>query len=203
MKIAVIGASGRAGREITRELSGRGHQVTAMARHADRLPSLPGVTNLAVDAAKAPDLIEALKGHDVVVSAIMFATSNPLVLIYSVKASGVPRYVVVGGAGSLEVAPGVRLFETPKLPKEALPESIAGGLFLEQLAREPDLDWTFLSPAALFFEGPRRGSFRLGGDQLLADADGNSSISFADYAIALVDEIEAPKHRRMRFSVAY
>ncbi|MFA7394178.1 MAG: NAD(P)-dependent oxidoreductase [Pigmentiphaga sp.] len=203
MKIAVIGASGRAGREITKELSARGHQVTAIARNADKIAAAPGVTPLSVDAAKAPALTEALKGHDVVVSAVMFATSNPLVLIHSVKGSGVPRYVVVGGAGSLEVAPGVRLFETPHLPKEALPESIAGGLFLEQLRHEKDLDWTFISPAALFFEGPRQGSYRVGGDQLLKDADGKSTISFADFAIALVDEIEVPKHHRARFSVAY
>lgn len=103
----------------------------------------------------------------------------------------------------LEVAPGVKLFDTPKLPKEALPESIAGGLFLDQLRREEALDWTFISPAALFFEGPRTGSYRVGGDQLLTDADGKSTISFADYAIALADEVEAPKHRRARFSVAY
>lgn len=203
MKVAVIGASGRAGREITKELSLRGHQVTAIARHADKIARAPGVTPLAVDACRAPDLIEAIKGHDVAVSAIMFASSNPLVLIHSVKAAGVPRYLVVGGAGSLEVAPGVRLFETPKLPKEALPESIAGGLFLDQLRRETTLDWSFISPAALFFEGPRRGAYRVGGDQLLTDADGKSTISFADFAIALVDEIEEPKHHGVRFSVAY
>lgn len=203
MKIAVIGASGRAGRELTRELSSRGHSVTAIARNADRIATVPGVTALSVDASKAPALIEAIKGHEVVVSAVMFATSNPLVLIHAVKAAGVPRYVVVGGAGTLEVAPGVRLFDTEKLPKEALPESIAGGLFLDQLRREEALDWTFLSPAALFFEGPRTGTYRVGGDQLLTDAQGKSTISFADFAIAMADEIETPKHRRARFSVAY
>lgn len=203
MKIAVIGASGRAGREITQELSRRGHQVTAIARSADKIPVAPGVTPLSVDASKAPDLMEALKGHEAVVSALMFASSNPLVLIHCVKAAGVPRYLVVGGAGTLEVAPGVRLFDTPQLPRQALPESIAGGLFLDQLRREQGLDWAFLSPAALFFEGPRTGTYRLGGDQLLTDAQGKSTVSFADFAIALVDEIEMPKHRCMRFSVAY
>lgn len=203
MKIAVIGASGRAGREITKELSLRGHQVTAIARNVDQIAAAPGVTPLSVDASKAPALIEALKGHDAVVSAVMFASSNPLVLIHAVKVAGIPRYLVVGGAGTLEVAPGVRLYDTPLLPKEALPESIAGGLFLEQLRSEKSLNWTFISPAALFFEGPRKGSYRVGGDQLLKDAEGKSMISFADFAIAMADEIEVPKHQGQRFSVAY
>jgi putative NADH-flavin reductase len=203
MKVAVIGASGRAGSEIIKELSARGHTITAIARDASKIAAQPGVTAVSVDAANGPALAEALKGHDVAVSSIMFATSNPLTLIHAVKTAGVKRYLVVGGAGSLEVAPGVALIDTPQFPKEYLAEALAGSLFLNLLRKESEQDWSYLSPAALFFVGPRKGTFRLGGDQFFTDAEGNSTISFADYAIALVNEIETPKHSRKRFSVAY
>lgn len=203
MKIAVIGASGRAGSEITKELSARGHQVTAIARDASKIAAQPGVTAVSVDAANGPALAEALKGHDAVVSAIMFSSSNPLTLVHAVRSAGVKRYLVVGGAGSLEVAPGVRLIDTPQFPAAYLSEATAGALFLDHLRKESELDWSYLSPGALFFEGPRKGTFRLGGDQFFTDAEGKSEISFADYAIALVNEIEAPQHSRKRFSVAY
>ncbi len=203
MSIALIGASGRAGSEILKELVRRGHAVTAIARNAANIPELPGVTALAVDAQDGPSLAEALKGHDVVISAIMFATSNPLTLVHAVKSAGAKRYLVVGGAGSLEVAPGLRLIDTPQFPRAYMAEATAGALFLDLLRKETELDWTFLSPAAMFVEGPRKGTFRLGADQFFTDADGKSEISFADYAIAMADEIETPKHSRKRFSVAY
>ena len=113
------------------------------------------------------------------------------------------RYLVVGGAGSLEVAPGVKLIDTPEFPEAYKAEAGRGGAFLAYLRGVEDLDWTFLSPSALFFVGDRKGHFRLGTDQLLVDGEGNSSISYADYAIALVDEIEAPRHVRQRFTVGY
>jgi len=109
----------------------------------------------------------------------------------------------VGGAGSLEVAPGVRVIDTPDFPAEYKPEASAGALFLERLQREPALDWTFLSPSAEFVHGSRTRAFRLGEDSLLVDREGRSHISFEDYAIAMVDELEQGRHLRNRFTVGY
>ena len=112
------------------------------------------------------------------------------------------RYFVVGGAGSLEVAPGVKLIDTPQIPAAYKPEAAKGGEFLERLRQEKDLDWTFLSPSAMFVPGERTGKFRLGKDQLLTSASG-SSVSYEDYAVAAVDELEKPRHIRERFTVGY
>lgn len=202
MNIALIGASGQVGSRILKELSDRGHIVTAIARDPARIATLPGVTAKAGDAFDQAGLAALLKGHDVVVSAVHFTASDPRRLIDAVKAAGVPRYVVVGGAGSLEVAPGVTLVSTPEFPEAYKAEATAGGRFLELLRTEKDLDWTFLSPSALFEPGERTGRFRLGGDRLLVGPNG-SRISFEDYAVALVDEIERPAHRRQRFTVGY
>lgn len=202
MKIALIGASGNAGSRIAAELSSRGHAVTAIARNADKIAKLPGVTPLAADIADTDALASALKGHDAIVSSLHFTASDPDQLIGAVKASGVKRYLVVGGAGSLEVAPGVKLVDTPQFPAQYKEEATKGGVFLDKLRGETDLDWTFLSPSAAFVPGERTGKFRLGGDALLTNEAG-SSISFEDYAIALADEIEAPKHSRQRFTVGY
>ena len=114
-----------------------------------------------------------------------------------------PRLLVVGGAGSLETAPGVLLVNAPNFPANYKPESLAGTKFLSVLREEKELDWTFLSPSALFVPGERTGKFRLGEDQLLVTADGKSYISMEDFAIALVDELEHPKHSRRRFAVGY
>lgn len=202
MKIALIGASGNAGSRIAAELSSRGHAVTAIARNADKIAKLQGVTPLAADIADTDALASALKGHDAIVSSVHFTASDPDQLIGAVKASGVKRYLVVGGAGSLEVAPGVKLVDTPQFPAQYKEEATKGGVFLDKLRGETDLDWTFLSPSAAFVPGERTGKFRLGGDALLTNEAG-SSISFEDYAIALADEIEAPKHSRQRFTVGY
>lgn len=202
MKIALIGASGNAGSRIAAELSSRGHAVTAIARNADKIAKLPGVTPLAADIADTDALASALKGHDAIVSSLHFTASDPDQLIGAVKASGVKRYLVVGGAGSLEVAPGMKLVDTPQFPAQYKEEATKGGVFLDKLRGETDLDWTFLSPSAAFVPGERTGKFRLGGDALLTNEAG-SSISFEDYAIALADEIEAPKHSRQRFTVGY
>jgi putative NADH-flavin reductase len=202
MKVAVIGGTGRAGGRIVEELAQRGHQVTVIARHPDKAPKLAGVTAKAVDAHDAKAMTEALKGHDAVVSALRFLDAAPAEVIGPVKASGVPRYLVVGGASSL-MAGGQRLFDSPHFPEVAKAEAGAGIAFLDALRAEPELDWTFLSPAMIFDGDQRTGQFRLGGDDLLTAADGKSSISFPDFAIAMVDEIETPKHRRKRFTVGY
>ena len=203
MKVAIIGGSGRAGTEISAELARRGHQVTAISRHPENAVKVDGVTAVAGDVQHTDALVEAIKGHDVVVSAVMFSDTDPASLVGVVRDSGVPRYLVVGGAGSLEVAPGVALITTPEFPEAYKAEAGKGADFLTYLRGVDDIDWTFLSPSAYFFVGDRKGSFRLGKDELLADADGNSSISYADYAIALVDEIETPKHSKARFTVGY
>lgn len=203
MKVALLGASGMVGSRILAELSRRGHQVTALARHPGKIAALPGVTSKAVDAFDQTALAAALSGHDAAISAVHFTASDPAVLIGAAKASGVPRYLVVGGAGSLEIAPGKALFDTPEFPAIYLQEAKAGSTFLDLLKATAALDWSFLSPSALISPGERTGKFRLGTDQLLVDANGKSAISAEDYAIAFVDELEAPKHSRRRFTVGY
>ena len=202
MKIALIGATGRAGSPILQELVRRGHQVTAIVRNPEKVPAQVNVTPKKGDVFDRDGLATLLKGHDAVISAVHFLQSDPQTLIGAVKTSGVKRYLVVGGAGSLEVAPGVTLVSTPEFPAAYKDEATKGGEFLNRLRQEKDLDWTFLSPSALFFEGPRTGTFRLGKDQLLTNEKG-SSISFEDYAIALADEVEKPAHSQQRFTVGY
>jgi putative NADH-flavin reductase len=203
MKIAVTGASGRAGSEITAELSRRGHAVTAIARHPEKIAELPNVIPTKGDVLDQAGLTKLWTGHDVAVSSVHFLASDPHKLIAAARDSKVGRYLVVGGAGSLEVAPGVKLVTTPGFPAPYKAEAEKGSAFLDLLRQEKELNWTFLSPSALFVEGERTGKFRLGTDQLLADASGKSWISFADYAIAMADEIERPAHLRTRFTVGY
>jgi putative NADH-flavin reductase len=138
----------------------------------------------------------------VAISAVRFASSDPSKLITAVRAAGVRRYLVVGGAASLEVAPGQRLIDQPAFPDAYRTEALGGIAFLDQLRQEKELDWTFLSPSAEFGPGQRTGKFRVGKDSLLV-SDQGSKISYEDYAIALVDEIERPAHSRQRFTVGY
>jgi putative NADH-flavin reductase len=203
MKIAVIGATGHAGSRIVDELVRRGHAVTAIVRNPDKVPVRAGVTAVKGDVFDRAGLARLLAGHDAAVSAVHFTASDPAVLIAAVKDADVSRYLVVGGAGSLEVAPGVALVTTPDFPPAYKAEAEKGGAFLDLLRIEKELNWTFLSPSALFVDGERTGKFRLGGDQLLVGADGKSWISFEDYAVALADEIERPAHLRKRFTVGY
>lgn len=200
-QVALIGASGNAGSRILAELSRRGHTVTAIARNPDRIATLPGVTPVAGDLADPDALAQTLAGHDAVISSVTFQTADDV--LAAVRKSGVRRYLVVGGAGSLEVAPGQRLLDQPNFPAEYQAEARAGADFLDTLKADGgDLDWSFLSPSAMFVPGERTGQFRLGTDQLLA-TDKGSSISFEDFAIALVDELETPQHIRQRFTVGY
>jgi putative NADH-flavin reductase len=203
MTIALIGATGHIGSRLLAELSSRGHKVTAIVRNPDKVPVLPGVAAVKGDVFDKDGLAKLLAGHDVVISAVHFTASDPAALIAAVKQSGAKRYLAVGGAGSLEVAPGAKLFDTPEFPAIYLDEARKGGAFLDLLKQEPALDWTFLSPSALIQPGERTGKFRLGGDQLLVDAAGKSAISTEDYAVALVDELEKPAHSRKRFTVGY
>jgi len=203
MKIAVIGASGNAGSRITAELARRGHSVTAIARHPEKIAAQANVTPTRGDVMDQAGLARLLAGHDAAISSVHFLASDPAKLIGAAKESKVGRYLVVGGAGSLEVAPGVRLVTTPGFPVVYKAEAEKGAAFLDLLRAEKELNWTFLSPSALFVAGERTGKFRLGTDQLLTAADGKSSISFEDFAVALADEIERPAHIRQRFTVGY
>lgn len=203
MKVALIGATGFIGSRLLQELTERGHAVTALVRKPEAVPALSGVTAQKADIHDQAGLAALLKGHEAVISAVHFTASDPHKLLGAVRDSGVPRYLVVGGAGSLEVAPGVKLFDTPNFPAIYLTEAKAGGAYLDLLQQETALDWTFLSPAAVIAPGERTGQFRLGEDRLVVDAAGESHISAEDYAIALVDELERPAHSRRRFTIGY
>lgn len=202
MKVAVLGASGRAGSEITKELAARGHEVVAIARKPEAIPTGRGIVPTQGDASDPDALPLLIRGTDAVISALHFDVPAGA-LLSALKEAGVDRLLVTGGAGSLEVAPGVRLVDTSHIPEEWRPAVLGGVAFLDALRKEKTVDWTFFSPAALIFEGPRLGHFRLGGDQLVKDEAGESKISFADYAIAMVDELENHRHSRARFTAAY
>jgi putative NADH-flavin reductase len=203
MNIALIGVTGRVGSRLMAELLRRGHQVTGIARDTGKVPSQPRLTLKNADAGQPAQLAPWLAGHDAVLSATRFATSDAATLIAALKQARVPRLLVVGGAASLEVAPGRILLDTPGFPAAYRPEAEAGRRFLDTLRGERELDWTFLSPSAEFVPGERTGKFRLDGDRLLTDTNGRSWISMEDYAIAMVDELETPKHPRQRFTVGY
>ncbi len=200
-KVAVIGATGNVGARLVAELVQRGHRVTAISRHPAGHVS-PRVEAMAGDVRDPAGLARLLAGHDAVVSALRFLDTDPAALIGAVRDSGVTRYFVVGGAGSLEVAPGQRLVDQPDFPAIYKDEALKGATFLDALYGVTDLDWSFLSPSALIEPGERTGRFRLGRDGLLVSEAG-SRISYEDYAVALVDEIERPAHLRQRFTVGY
>lgn len=202
-KIAIIGATGRAGSQLLEEALRRGHSVTAIARDPSRLQGREGVSTVALDVTRGEGLEQAVAGYDVVLSAAHFATVPAQAIIGPVKKAGVKRLLVVGGAGSLLLPSGERVIDAPDFPEAYKAEASAGGDFLQALRQEQQLDWTFLSPSAEFVEGERTGSYRVGKDHLLVDAKGRSWITFADYAIALLDEVEKPAHSRQRFTVGY
>jgi putative NADH-flavin reductase len=203
-QIVVLGISGRVGSRIAAELLRRGHTVTGIARKVEGVPSQPGLTLEAADATRADALIPLVRGQDAIVSATRFIGGiDAGTLLAVAKQAGVNRVLVVGGAGSLKVASGEALMDTPGFPEAFKAEAQAGRRFLEALRKEQEVEWTFLSPSALFEPGQQTGKFRIGGEELLTDAQDKSHISMEDYAVALVDEIEVPKHTRRRFTVGY
>jgi putative NADH-flavin reductase len=209
MKVVVYGATGNAGKEIVKELLARGHQVTGVARNIDSLKAIPGVTTQTDDLSNVDAIAAVIKGADAVVTAYQPPPDNPDALvdvtrreIEAVKKTGNIRLLVVGGAGLLEVAPGVTLIKSGHIPPQYLPIATAHEKTLAVL-RTSGINWTYLSPAAFFIPGERTGNFRLGTKELIADSKGESKISFADYAIALVNEIEKPYHERSSFSAGY
>jgi putative NADH-flavin reductase len=212
MKIALIGATGNIGREITRQALARGHQVTAVVRRDTGLPAeLDGAT-LAVAALDDTDALAAvIAGHDVLASAFgprpgddpSTVTTVTAELIQAARQAGVPRFLMVGGAGTLEVAPGVQLVDTEGFPDAYKPVALAARQAFNLLQNVDDLDWTFYSPAAEIGPGPQKGGFRTQAKQFLVGADGHSRISYADYADAFVSEIEKPQYVRTIATVAY
>lgn len=213
MKIALIGASGFAGSAILTEALTRGHEVTALVRNPGKLTARSGLDSIAIDVLDSQALTDALTGHDAVISAYSPGLTAPDVeetfasaataLVTAARLSGIRRVLAVGGAATLEVAPGIKVLDTPDFPEAWKPVARGTARVLDALRDATDLDWTFLSPSAHFEPGPRTGNFRLGKDQLLIDAEGNSAISNADYAVALLDELEHPQHSRQRFTVGY
>ena len=201
--IAIIGATGRAGSQLLEEALRRGHSVVAIARHASKIGERAGVVTKEVDVNDVQALQAAVAGSDVVLSAAHFSTLPAAAIIEPVKKAGVKRLLFVGGAGSLLLPDGSQVIQSPDFPEAYKPEATAGGIYLDTLRAEKDLDWTFLSPSAEFVEGERTGTFRLGQDHLLVSAEGKSWITFADFAIAMLDEVEQPKHTRQRFTVGY
>jgi putative NADH-flavin reductase len=209
MHVFLYGATGKAGSIILKELVDRGHAVTAVARTPAKVRKLQNVDVIQGDLSDPAKIAGIVKGADAVVSAygpppdktneIIGATDC---LVQGIERAGGPRLIVVGGAGGLFVAPGVTLRESGHLPKEWIPIVDAHIQVLKNL-RQSGINWTYFSPAAFFGPGERTGKFRLGKDDLIADAQGNSRISFEDYAIALVDELENPQHERQRFTIGY
>ncbi|UGQ49119.1 NAD(P)-dependent oxidoreductase [Massilia endophytica] len=212
MNITLIGASGFIGSALLAEALSRGHHVTALVQNPDKLAPHAGLKAVAVDVLDTPRLAAQLAGHEAVVSAFSGHAQQDVreyygcgidSIIQAVKQAGVKRLLVVGGAGSLEVAPGVQAVDTPEFPAQWKGSALGARDTLEKLRKEQELDWTLLSPAAMIAPGERTGRFRIGGDQLMTDAEGQSRISVQDYAVAMIDELERPAHSRKRFSVAY
>jgi len=213
MKIAVIGATGFVGSAIVQEALQRGHEVTAIVRHPEKVTTHPKPRPYKADVQNGDEVARSVAGHDAVISAFNPGWSNPDIynqqikgtraIIDGVKKAGVKRLLFVGGAGSLEVKPGVQSVDLPEFPAEYKQGALATREALNLLRNEPSVDWSFLSPSADLFPGQRTGKFRLGTDQLLTDTQGKSRISVEDYAAAMIDEVEKPKHIRRRFTVGY
>lgn len=216
--VVLIGATGYVGKAILNELLERGHHVTAVTRHPEKLAAThPGLEVKEADVENTPALTAICKGKDAVISAYNPGWANPHIyedtlrvyplILKAVKEAGVKRLLIVGGAGSLFVKPGLRLMDAGLLPAEIMPGVKSLALFyLDTLTKEKELDWVFFSPAGNLgnlSSGKRTGKFRLGKDDLIVDEKGDSFISVEDYAMAMVDELEQENHHRERFTIGY
>ena len=215
MKIAVIGATGLVGNATVLELAARGHQVTAFARNVAKVAQHPNVTAVAADV-NVPDFASKLAGLDAVVSAFNASWGNPNLaqdvktgydnLLAAFKAAQLPYYLIIGGAGSLYVAPNLQLVDTPDFPADVYPTADALRVLLDDLRPRRDINWAFLSPAAMFggkvsFE--KQGAYRIGKDDVLLNADGSpADITLPDLAAAIADDVEQKAHLFQRFTVA-
>lgn len=213
--VVLIGASGFVGSAILNELLTKGHKVTAIVRNPQKINvENPNLAVIKADVSDTNTLINACKGKDAVISAYNPGWTNPHIyeetlrnypfILDAVKQSGVKRLLCVGGAGTLFCAPGLRVVDSG-----VIPEAIMGGVkslgefYLNTLMNEKDIDWIFFSPAGTLEPGQRTGKFRLGKDDLIVDENGNSHISVEDYAVAMIDELENPKHHYERFTIGY
>jgi hypothetical protein len=213
MKIALLGATGFVGSALLKEALDRGHTVTAIVRHPEKLAARERLSAKAGDVYDTNSLTTLIMGNDALISAFNPGWKNPGLyadqvrgtasIITAVKQAGIRRVLWVGGAGGLEVKPGVRVIDSLEMPDWVKPGSLATINALEQLRKEPELDWSFLAPSATLKPGQRTGKFRLGNDQLLVDAAGHSEVTVQDYAVAMIDELENPTHIRKRFTVGY
>ena len=213
--VTLIGASGFVVTAILNELLARGHKVTAVVRNPGKITvSNPNLTIEKADVSDTSALKAICTGKDAIISAYNPGWTNPNIyketlqnyplILKAAKQSGVKRLLCVGGAGTLFCAPGLRVVDSG-----AIPDSIMGGVkslgefYLNTLKNEKEIDWVFFSPAGTLEPGERTGKFRLGKDELIVDANGNSHISVEDYAVAMVDELESPKHHYERFTIGY
>jgi putative NADH-flavin reductase len=219
MKVALIGATGFVGSRILDEALSRGHQVTALVRNPGAVPQRTNLSARGVDVLDRAALAEALRGHDVVISAFNPGRQTPggdevtqmhvaghEAILDAARGSGVGRFLAVGGAASLKTPDGKEYLDSPDFPKEY--EPFKGGIrgtraLYYMLKDEQDLDWVFLAPSVFLTPGERTGAYRTGKDHVLYGPDGQSRISLEDYAIAMVDEMERPAHHRERFTVGY
>lgn len=211
MRVVVFGATGRIGSRVADELLRRGHQVTGVVRRRRGGSGLrTPLTLVTADIGDTESVAQAVRGHDAVVSAIGPARGeSPEVVVRAARSvleglrrARVGRLIVVGGAGSLEVPSGGHLLDTPGFPPEWRPVALAHRAALEVYRNETEIEWTYLSPAASIVSGVRTGRYRTGSDRLLTDPHGVSAISAEDLAVAIVDELETPRHLRRRFTVA-
>jgi putative NADH-flavin reductase len=213
MKVVLLGATGFVGSALLEEALDRGHAVTAIVRQGEKLEERDGLTAKDGDVYDTASLATLIQGNDAIISAFNAGWQNPNLyddqvrgtasIIAAIKKAGIARVLWVGGAGGLEVAPGVRVVDNPDMPSWVRPGALAMIDALDQLREEPELQWSYLSPSADLKPGQRTGSFRLGTDQLLVDATGQSTISVQDYAVAMIDELERPTHVRQRFTAGY
>lgn len=215
MKVAVVGATGFVGANIVNELTNRGVEVTGISRK-EKSTDKPNLNYVAVDATKIAALTEKLKGHDVVISAFSPGWANPNIyadfiegskaIQQAVKQSGVSRFIVIGGAGSLFLPDGTQLVDTFPADNPFVPGAKAARDYLTILKEETELDWVFFSPAVDMHQGittGRTGRYRLGTDYPVMDAEGKNVLSGEDLAVVIADETEYPKHHQVRFTAAY
>jgi uncharacterized protein len=215
VRVAIIGATGLLGVGMVPEAASRGHRVIAICRHPEQVPLRENVTAVACDIFETAQLTTILAGQDAVIHSYSprrdhdTDRSGPHIaatrsIIAATRIAGVKRLLAVGGAGTLLLPDGSKVMESANFPPEYMESAISTGEVLTILKTEADdLDWTFLSPSLFFDERGRSGLFRLGLDEALFDANGKSTISIEDYASAMIDELETPRHSRRRFTVGY